>query len=70
MVKFDADSIASYDGSLDGLAATSPEVTGKSLAANKAAVRAYTAHLDRLLQGHPGPDRQDRPVGHARRPRS
>ncbi len=47
MIKFDADSVAAYDGSLDGLAATSPEVTGKSLAANKAAVRAYSAHLDR-----------------------
>jgi len=48
MVKFDADSIASYDGSLEGLAATSPEITGKPLSENAGAVRAYQKHLDKV----------------------
>ena len=51
MVKFDADSLASYDGSIDGLAATSPDVTGKALSANPRAVRAYQKHLDTLSKG-------------------
>ena len=48
MVKFDADAVASYDGGIDGLKATSPEVTGKTLKQNKLAVSAYTKHLTTL----------------------
>ena len=51
MVKVDADSLASYDGSIGGLAATSPEVTGKALSANSRAVRAYQAHFDAYTRG-------------------
>ncbi len=48
MVKFDADAVASYDGSIDGLKATSPEVTGKTLKQNRLAVGAYERHLAAL----------------------
>jgi hypothetical protein len=41
MIKYDYDSTASYDGGVAGLAATSPNVTGKALEANKGAVDAY-----------------------------
>jgi hypothetical protein len=41
MIKYDYDSTASYDGGMAGLAATSPNVTGKELEANKGAVDAY-----------------------------
>ncbi len=46
LIKLDYDAVASYTGDVEGLAATSPEVTGKSLRANKAAVDAYGRHLD------------------------
>ena len=46
-IKLDYDAVASYAGDVEGLAATSPEVTGKSLKANKRAVDAYLRHLDR-----------------------
>ena len=41
MLKYDFDATASYTGDVAGLAATSPEVTGKSLADNASAVAAY-----------------------------
>ncbi|HUE45465.1 MAG TPA: S8 family serine peptidase [Aestuariivirgaceae bacterium] len=41
MVKFDLDSVASYRGDVQGLRATSPSITGKSLKENSAAVAAY-----------------------------
>jgi hypothetical protein len=44
MVKLDYDAVASYGGGVDGLAATSPQVTGKSLKNNKKAVDAYLRH--------------------------
>jgi hypothetical protein len=44
MIKYDYDATASYTGGVDGLAATSPSVTGKELKDNKAAVKAYEAH--------------------------
>lgn len=45
MVKFDYDAAASYIGGVAGLAATSPQVTGRSLAENRAAVDAYERHV-------------------------
>jgi subtilisin family serine protease len=45
MVKLDYDSAATYAGGVQGLAATSPKVTGKKLKQNKAAVDAYVAHV-------------------------
>lgn len=45
LIKLDYDAVASYTGDVPGLAATSPEVTGVPLAANPAAVDAYTAHI-------------------------
>ena len=44
VVKYDVDASASYTGGINGLAATSPRVTGKSLKANAAAVKAYDAY--------------------------
>ena len=44
-VKLDYDAVASYSGGVEGLAPTSPAVTGKSLKANKGAVDAYRQHL-------------------------
>ena len=41
-IKLDYDAVASYAGDVAGLEATSPEVTGKSLKENPAAVDAYT----------------------------
>jgi hypothetical protein len=41
MIKYDYDATASYKGGVDGLAATSPAVTGKSLDENAGAVAAY-----------------------------
>ncbi|MDQ6793678.1 MAG: S8 family serine peptidase [Chloroflexota bacterium] len=41
MIKFDFDATASYTGNVNGLAATSPAVTGKKLKVNEAAVGAY-----------------------------
>ncbi len=48
LVKLDYDAVASYAGGVDGLAATSPEVTGKSLKKNQKAVSAYLAHVAKL----------------------
>jgi subtilisin family serine protease len=45
MVKLDYDSVATYAGGVQGLAATSPKATGKKLKQNKAAVDAYQAHV-------------------------
>jgi subtilisin family serine protease len=50
LVKFDYDPVASYAGDTAGLAATSPEVTGKSLKANARAVQAYLAHIEKKEQ--------------------
>ena len=49
MVKLDLDSVASYAGGVEGLAPTSPVVTGKSLENNAKAVKAYTKHADQVL---------------------
>jgi subtilisin family serine protease len=46
-IKLDYDAVASYSGDVSGLAATSPEVTGKSLKANQHAVDAYLRHVER-----------------------
>lgn len=45
LIKYDFDATASYTGGVDGLAATSPGVTGKALKLNGAAVKAYDAHV-------------------------
>jgi hypothetical protein len=45
MVKFDYDAVASYTGGVDGLVATSPLTTGKSLKKNAMAVEAYLRHV-------------------------
>lgn len=45
MVKLDYDAVATYAGGIEGLAATSPEVTGKSLRENRSAVDAYQRYL-------------------------
>jgi subtilisin family serine protease len=45
VVKLDYDSVATYTGGVQGLAATSPKATGKKLKQNKAAVDAYEAHV-------------------------
>jgi hypothetical protein len=41
MIKYDLDATASYKGGVAGLKATSPRVTGQSLAKNATAVKAY-----------------------------
>ena len=41
VVKFDYDAAATYAGGIQGLSATSPEVTGRPLNANRGALRAY-----------------------------
>src|SRR5689334_4590211 len=50
MIKYDFDPTASYAGGVSGLAATSPRVTGKSLAANASAVAAYNRFASTQLQ--------------------
>ena len=45
VVKLDYDSVATYTGAIQGLAATSPKATGKKLKQNQAAVDAYQAHV-------------------------
>ena len=45
LVKLDYDSVATYEGGVQGLAATSPKKTGKKLKENQAAVDAYAAHV-------------------------
>ena len=49
MVKLDLDSVASYAGGVEGLAPTSPVVTGKPLEQQRNAVKAYTKHADQVL---------------------
>jgi hypothetical protein len=49
-VKYDFDATASYMGGVAGLRATSPSVTGKSLAARSAAVRAYGRYTAALTR--------------------
>src|SRR3954454_9917252 len=50
LLKYDYDATASYTGDVAGLAATSPRVTGKPLAANAGAVQAYDAYTANLSQ--------------------
>jgi Subtilase family/Fibronectin type-III domain/PA domain len=50
MVKLDYDSVATYAGGVQGLAATSPRKTGKKLKDNKGAVDAYLAHATNVEQ--------------------
>jgi len=45
IVKMDVDALASYSGGRDGMAATSPSVTGKPLKAGGAAINAYNRFL-------------------------
>ncbi|MEO5609933.1 MAG: S8 family serine peptidase, partial [Ornithinibacter sp.] len=49
MVKLDLDGTATYAGGVDGLAPTSPSVTGKSLKRNAKAVVAYEKHAERVV---------------------
>src|SRR5687768_5322702 len=46
MIKLDVDAAATYKGGINGLQATSPSVTGKSLKENGAAVAAYRQHVN------------------------
>ncbi len=50
IVKLDYDSVATYTGGVQGLAATSPKTTGKKLKQNKGAVDAYLAHAEDVEQ--------------------
>jgi hypothetical protein len=50
MIKYDFDATASYKGGVDGLQATSPRVTGKSLAQNHTAVAAYNSYTRGKIQ--------------------
>src|SRR3954451_20364517 len=50
MVKLDYDATASYTGGVNGLAATSPRVTGKPLSANADAVQAYDSYTANLTK--------------------
>ena len=45
MVKLDYDAVATYSGSIAGLAATSPSVTGRDLTGSSAAEVAYRSHI-------------------------
>jgi hypothetical protein len=45
VVKLDYDAMASYRGGIDGLAATSPSVTGKRLTGKSSAEKAYQGHI-------------------------
>jgi hypothetical protein len=51
MIKYDYDATASYAGGIDGLAATSPSVTGLELKDNPAAVAAYDAYTAAVSDG-------------------
>jgi hypothetical protein len=51
VVKLDYDPIASYDGTLPGLPATSPSVTGRSLPHSSAAVAAYQRYVAGVESG-------------------
>ncbi len=48
MVKLDYDAAASYDGSIAGLPATSPTVTGEELTGGSSAEQTYDAYTDKL----------------------
>jgi hypothetical protein len=48
LVRLDYDPAASYAGGIVGLAATSPSVTGLSVAENRAAVNTYERHLSAI----------------------
>jgi hypothetical protein len=45
VIKYDYDAIASYTGTVQGLPATSPSVTGRPVTAKTAAVQDYTAYV-------------------------
>jgi subtilisin family serine protease len=45
MVKLDYDALASYQGDIPGYAATSPQVTGKTLTKNSAAAKKYLGYV-------------------------
>jgi hypothetical protein len=45
MVKLDYDSVATYQGSVDGLAATSPSITGKQLTGQSGPEQAYEGYV-------------------------
>ncbi|ODA91380.1 hypothetical protein ATY41_01495 [Leifsonia xyli subsp. xyli] len=49
MVKVDVDPVASYTGGVKGLAATSPEITGKKLSLSDPAVKAYLRYVDEKI---------------------
>jgi len=51
MIKLDVDALATYKGGIEGLQATSPSITGKSLRENGAAVAAYKRYLDTAVAG-------------------
>ncbi|HMG41381.1 MAG TPA: S8 family serine peptidase [Acidimicrobiales bacterium] len=46
MIKLDYDSVATYQGGVDDLAATSPSVTGQDLTGRSQAERAYQGYVD------------------------
>jgi subtilisin family serine protease len=48
MLKYDFDATASYAGGVEGLAATSPRVTGETLSQNASAVSAYDSYAKGL----------------------
>ena len=50
LIKFDADALASYQGGIQGLQATSPSVTGKALKENSGAVGAYSRYLGAIAR--------------------
>jgi subtilisin family serine protease len=50
VVKYDLDATASYNGGVNGLAATSPSVTGKALKHNPLAVTAYNRYANAKIQ--------------------
>ena len=50
MIKYDLDATASYRGGINGLRATSPRVTGRPLAKNPAAVKAYNRYANTRIQ--------------------
>ncbi|WP_275527280.1 S8 family serine peptidase [Herbidospora mongoliensis] len=46
VVKLDYDALAAYEGGVDGLAGTSPSVTGKALDLRSTAARNYVRHIE------------------------
>ncbi len=51
LIKYDVEPVASYQGGIPGLAATSPSVTHHQIRANPTAVVAYTRHLAGVMAG-------------------